>query len=91
MLIHSFNHGFNRWNQYAIKEIFYNEDFLFLKSIMKYVSLLIPSGMSFKPFRNMFVIDPNEYEAQEDSVAHILFPRKTKIDNRQYKNGAFKF
>lgn len=58
---------------------------------MKYFSLLIPSGMSFKPFINMLMLGPNEYEAQEDSVAYILFPRKTKIDNRQYKNGALGF
>lgn len=37
------------------------------------------------------MLGPNEYEAQEDSVAHIPFPRKTKIDNGQYKNGAFRF
>lgn len=47
--------------------------------------------MSFKPFKNMQMLGPNEYEAQEDSVAHILFPRKAKIDNRQNKNGAFRF
>lgn len=34
----------------------------------------------------MVMLGPNKYEAQEDSVAHILFPRKIKIYNRQYKN-----
>lgn len=61
----------------------------FYKSIMKYISFPIPSGMSFRPFINMFMLGPNEYEAREDNVAQKLFPRETKIDNRQYKNGAF--
>lgn len=73
MLIYSFNYGFNRWNQYVIKEIFYNEDFFFLKFIMKYVFFLIFFGMFFKLFRNMFVIDLNEYEVKEDSVVYIFF------------------
>lgn len=46
----------------------------FFKSIMKYIFLPIPSGMSFGPFINMFMLGPNEYEAREDSVAQKLFP-----------------
>lgn len=49
---------------------------------MKYFPLPIPSGMSFRPFINMFMLGPNKYEACEDSVAQKLFPRETKIDNR---------
>lgn len=47
--------------------------------------------MSFRPFINMFRLGPNEYEARKDSVAQEPFPRKTTIDNRQYKNVALGF
>lgn len=63
----------------------------FFKSIMKYFALPIPSGMSFRPFINMFMLGPNEYEAREHSIAQKLFPRETKIDNRQYNNVAIGF